>query len=233
MSSCGSVHSYRSGILPPRSLRSAFLSQVRFLRHSKRVVACAAADDERQEQLLASITFIGLTGTLALAAGAVSGVNIVQTLKWDDASGISFGLQLFLPLLLLDAALFVPSYSIPGTVLTREYSRRVGDSTDASYASAARDLQQQKTIDLAAVVDECSSSRRPDSWQLLLALYPVMLSKIQDDLKRFPFPVCCPLPVVSWCLTIGQLGQAVGLYYVMLLLSPLCLYMSSSDSLLS
>jgi hypothetical protein len=180
------------------------------------------ADDERQEQLLASITFIGLTGTLALAAGAVSGVNIVQTLQWDDASGISFGLQLFLPLILLDAALFVPSYSIPGTVLATECSRRVGDSTDASHASAARDLQQQKIIDLAAVVEECSSSRRPGSWQLLLALYPVMLSKIQDDLQRFPFPVCCPLPVVSWCLTIGQLGQALGLY-VMLLLSPLCL----------
>eukprot|EP00775_Hariotina_reticulata_P008297 gene8297-biopygen10158 len=173
------MNPYGSGIRAPHRLRLAFLPQIRFLsvckNPSRKPVTCAAADDDRQEQLLASVTFIGLTGTLALAAGAVSGVNIVQYLHWDDASGILLGLQLFLPLLLLDAFLFGCGWSIPSTVLAGNCRKHVSDAADASNTSKTHDGQQNNIIDLAAVVQECNSSRSSVSWRLLLALYPVLL----------------------------------------------------------
>jgi hypothetical protein len=121
------------------------------------------------DPLLGALTSIGLSGTIAVTGSALCGYQIFSTFKWDQTADALLALQISGVLILLEALLFLPSYSIPPSL-----------AAAATSSSSSSSLQPQKQmVDMTAV--KAAGVWSTDSWLLLLALYRAVLRRPQVE----------------------------------------------------
>lgn len=150
---------------------------------SSRLRPCAASqqDEAADPQDIAvsqALTAIGLSGTIAVSGAALCGINLFGLFKWQHLQDIQLAVELNAVLILLDALLFVPSYSIPAALLEPVQP----DSSSRSY-----EQQQQPKQFLDMTVVSASSAWDPNSWRLMLAMLRASIR--QPQLQQLPLQV--------------------------------------------
>ncbi|KAF6262009.1 hypothetical protein COO60DRAFT_703694 [Scenedesmus sp. NREL 46B-D3] len=146
------------------------------LKHSTGRLRSKKSDDVEAvpvDPLLGALTGIGLSGTIAVAGSALCGYQLFSTFKWDQTPDLLLALQISGVIILVEALLFLPSYSIPASLTAASPS-----SSSSSSSSSGHKLQRQ-LVDMPAV--QAAGVWSGDSWLLLLALYRAVLRRPQVE----------------------------------------------------
>jgi predicted metalloprotease len=152
----------------------------------------STAADSQQVTISQALTVIGLSGTLAVGGAAFCGIDVFGLFRWRWQD-IQLSLQLYSLLLLLDAVLLVPNYSIP-TSLQQQQTAQQSPASDQQQQQRQQQ-QHEAYLDMSAV--SASSAWSLDSWRLMLALLKEGLSKPQ--LQQLPLQVRAAVDVLmSW-----------------------------------
>jgi hypothetical protein len=166
---------------------SLFRSAATYQQHQRikgsachRILRSKQSDDVEAvpvDPLLGALTTIGLSGTIAVTGSALCGYQIFSTFKWDQPADALLALQISGVLVLLEALLFLPSYSIPASLTE---AATTTTTTTSSSSSSSISLQPQKQlVDMAAV--KAAGVWSSESWLLLLALYRAVLRRPQVE----------------------------------------------------
>jgi hypothetical protein len=160
-----------------------------------RLLPCAAgkqdpatAADSQHATISQALTVIGLSGTLAVGGAAFCGIDVFGLFRWRWQD-IQLSLELYSLLLLLDAVLLVPNYSIPSTLQEQPTQQFLPSGQQQQQEQQQKGQQQQQQqepyLDMSAVA--ASSAWSLDSWRLMLALLKAGLSK--PKLQQLPLQV--------------------------------------------
>jgi hypothetical protein len=122
------------------------------------------------------LTAIGLNGTLAVAGASLCGVDLFAQFHFGRTADISLALQFQSVLLLLEAALFLPPYAIPQSLLEPQQEQQ-----------QQQPQQQRRNLDVAAVGRLGAWSL--EAWQLMLSMLRSVIRRPQ--LQQLPLPVRC------------------------------------------
>jgi hypothetical protein len=123
--------------------------------------------------LLGALTTIGLSGTIAVTGSALCGYQIFSTFEWYQTADMLLALQISGVIVLLEALLFLPSYSIPASLSA------AAPSSSSISGSSSTSQPQQQLVDMTAV--KAAGLWSGDSWLLLLALYTAALQRPQVE----------------------------------------------------
>jgi hypothetical protein len=124
-----------------------------------------------------ALTAIGLSGTIAVSGAALCGIDLSGQFHWERAADLQLALQFQLPLLLLEAALFLPAYSIPGSMLEAQQPQQ-----QQQQLQQQPQQQQQRFLDVAALGK--LSVWGADSWRLMLAMLGEVMRRRQRQQQR-------------------------------------------------
>ena len=159
-------------------VRDDFLRTIN--RRSRRLVTLASKQQDQQTPpdlldiaLSQALTSIGLSGTVAGAGAALCGINIFSLFHWERLQDIQLALELNSVLILLDALLFLPNYSIPEQLLEPQPKQQHEQQQQQQQHEQQQQQQQQRFLDVSAV--GACSAWDPSSWQLTLAMLTAAL----------------------------------------------------------
>lgn len=164
----------------------------RLVHQSRVVVRSKQANDTEAAitldgPLLGAVTIIGLSGTIAVSGASLCEIRLFNLFQWNQAD-IVFALNINSALLLLEALLFAPTYSIPPALA----------AAPSDGSSQSSNATQQQLVDIIAV--RAASITSVDSWLLMLSLCRAMLRKpLTEKLPKQVRAYCQPKVIVHIC----------------------------------